>query len=469
MSAEASPRSNSDRTKVLIVGGGISGLATAWLARKKLPGRFDIQLLEASDQVGGTTQSVTLDGHVLEKGPNGFLAQRHTLRRFIEELGLGSRIIAADPTSKRRFIFLGDKLRPAPQSPLGLLASPLLSFRGKARLLSEPFRSANPREDESIAQFGYRRIGPEASDVFLDAAVTGIWAGDYSKLSLNACFPMLAEWEREHGSLFQGLCRAGLRQRNDEAPTAGPRFGLLSLQGGMGTLTQELARQLGPIIRTNSPVQSIARTGSTWLASTERDTQSADVMVLTCPAHQQTRIVRPLDAELADDIAHIPYSPLVVCTLTFPREVFADRFRGFGYIAPERLRRPVLGVVFSSEVFPNPDDPHRVHLRALLGGWHQQQVIEWDDPRIVQTVRDDLATALHIRREPDAHWICRWNKGIPQYWVGHHQRLHRIDHRLERWPGLVLAGNAYRGVALHDCVADAERTVDRIRSMFHSS
>jgi oxygen-dependent protoporphyrinogen oxidase len=188
----------------------------------------------------------------------------------------------------------------------------------------------------------------------------------------------------------------------------------------------------------------------------------ADAVVLACPSRVQGKLLAPIDSALADDLAAIPYAPAVVAVLGYPASSAKGVTDGFGYLSPYRLGRPVLGVIFSSSIFPEQAPPGKVSFRAILGGWGREEVVRWSDERIIETVRSDLAKTLGIVDPPELSWICRWPEAIPQYHLGHRDRVGRVDARSAQLPGLFLTGNALRGVALYECAADAEQTARRV-------
>ncbi len=227
---------------------------------------------------------------------------------------------------------------------------------------------------------------------------------------------------------------------------------------------RRMADLLQGSIRVDSTVTQVERLAhGSWRVSIQgSDPIEADSLVLACPSPTQAKLLASVDADLASELGAIPYAPAVVAMLGYPASAAGKVADGFGYLAPYRLGRPVLGVIFSSSIFPEQAPPGKVAFRAILGGWNRDDVIEWSDERIIQTVRDDLRASLGIEASPEMTWICRWPKALPQYHLGHRERVARIDAGCQRNPGLHLTGNALRGVALYECAADAERTAQRV-------
>lgn len=443
------------------MGAGISGLALAWRLKQHCSGAARIRLVEAKSRVGGTLWTDRAGGYRLETGPSSFLGRAATLR-LCRELGLESDLRFADPTARDRYVFLGDHLRRLPRGPVGLLTSGLLGLRGKARLLAEHWAKPGSSSDETVYEFGCRRLGREATENLLDAVVTGIYAGDSRRLSLRACFPRLAKMELESGSLTRAL----LQRKRDEGATGSEGVGILRLatiDGGMGALVLRLHEKLEDHVELDRRVASLEAGPDGWRVAGEGWEGRFDVVALTCPAHEQQQILSTVDGELAREIGQIEYNSVVVCVLGYSTSDLARVPRGFGYLAPAGLGRAVLGVIFSSAVFPNQAPTGSFQFRAILGGSRRPDVVDWSDEAVVETVRGDLECTLGIRVPPSFHWIWRWPKAIPQYHAGHLARLERIESRRLAHPGLVLGGNAYRGAGVNDCIADAERLAIAVR------
>jgi oxygen-dependent protoporphyrinogen oxidase len=363
---------------------------------------------------------------------------------------------------------VGGKLKPLPNSFASFVKSDLLSWRGKLGLLLERFRP--PRRDgadESVADFARRRAGPGV-ETLADALVTGIHAGDPALLSVAAAFPRLAALEREHGGLFKGMA-ATARKRRAEAKARGEAYRrpgkMWSFREGLGLLTDTLSQKLP-----DAPLSGVVVTAlhknpdGTWTVRAEsRDAWTADAVVLACPAYRQAALLDAMDHSLAEEVAGIAYCAIAVVGLGYRRQDVPASLDGFGYIAPQGNRRDVLGVQWCSSIFPGRAPEGTVLLRAMAGGWHRPEIVGWDDTRLLIAVRAELRLALGVEAAPIFHEIVRWPRAIPQYHLGHLHRLRRIESRLASHPGLFLAGNAYRGVALNDCTEQAARLAEHIQ------
>jgi len=478
--------------RVVVVGGGISGLAVAYRLRQA-DAACEVVVLEQSPRPGGNIWTEQVDGFRIETGPNGVLDNNPATIELCRELGLGERLIAAGESARRnRFVFVGQRLHALPNGPAALLRTPLLSWRGKLALLSEPLRprSTNRRRDESVGAFARRRLGREAAEIFMDALVTGIHGGDMDELSLAAAFPRLRWLERQHGSLLRGVL-ASAKARRRQAVAAGlpaPSGQVMwSFPEGLGLLVQTLAQTLGASLRTGCAVVRLdpptptptpaangqpaptptpatasapasASASSAWTVHTADGQRfRADAVVLTCPAYAQAELVRPFDAELAERLAQIEYVPIAVVALGYRQADAGQTPDGFGYLAPQRSRRDVLGVQWCSTIYPHRAPDGYVLWRALCGGRHRADVLTWDDQRLVAAVRAELRLAQGVTAEPTLVRIIRWPRAIPQYVVGHGQRVAWIEQTIRhRHRGLFVGGNAYHGVAVNDCVTQAK-------------
>jgi protoporphyrinogen/coproporphyrinogen III oxidase len=459
--------------RLLIVGAGISGLAAAYRLQQLDPA-VEITVLEQSQRVGGNAWTERRDGYQVEVGPNGFLDSKPTTVCLARDIGLGDQLVAASAAaSQNRFLFLGGKLRALPGSFRGFLTSDLLSWRGKLSLLMERFRPARKKNgDESVAAFARRRAGAEAAAIFADALVTGIHAGDPALLSAQAAFPRMASLEKQYGSILKGLAQVA-RQRRAEARARGeapPRPGTMwSFRGGLRLLVETLRDRLQhpPVLGVS--VRRLEKTGlpqrPAWIVhGAGRERWEAEAVLLACPAYQQAALLAELDEPLADRIGAIPYNRVAVVALGYRAEDVPLPLDGFGYIAPQGTRRDLLGVQWCSSIFTDRAPAGQVLLRALCGGWNRAEVVGWNEERLLGAVRAELRLAQGITALPRFHHIVRWDRAIPQYHVGHLERVAAIEAGAAAHPGLFLGGNAYHGVALNDCTEQAAVLAGRLHS-----
>lgn len=454
--------------RVVIVGGGISGLALAYRLEQRAP-EVEVVVLEQAARLGGTIGTERHDGFQIEVGPNGFLDNKPFALSLCRDLGLGERLLTASEAARRnRYLLLDGRLRLLPNSLASFLTSDIFSWRTRFLLLAERFR---PRrrgdDDESIDAFVRRRVGRDVAETLADAFVTGIHAGDPSLLSVQAAFPRLAELEREYGSVLRGMDRSARRRRLEAAargeppPSAGRMW---SFREGLSVLIDALRARLRFAPLTGVCVRTVRRMANEgWRVQSEgRDGWDAEAVVLACPAPQQALMVADEDADLATAIDGIAYNRVAVVALGYRAADVPGTLDGFGYLSPQRQRRDVLGVQWCSSIFPERAPPGFVLLRAMCGGWNRPEILDWDDERLLSAVRGELRQTMGIRAAPAFHRLIRWRRAIPQYHLGHRQRVAWIDERLARHPGLFVGGNAYRGIALNDCIERAGLLAERV-------
>jgi len=458
--------------RIVIIGAGISGLSVAYRLQECMPDA-NITILEKADRPGGTAWSERDNGFLVEMGPNGFLDTKPTTLTLARDVGLDAQLTpGSESAGKNRWLFLNEHLKLLPNSLGSFLSTDLLTWRGKLSLLWERFRAKRTStDDESIDAFARRRAGDQAADVFADALVSGIYAGDPKLLSLPACFPRMAEFEREYGSVIKGFAAAAKKRRAEAAAKGVPvvRPGKLwSFTGGMRTLIEGVTAKLRKPPAFGVDVRSVRKNTDTskavWNVHTDgRNAWEADAVVLTCPAYQQAELLADVDADLSASIAAIPYNRIAVVAFGYRKQDVPMSMEGFGFIAPQNTRRDLLGVQWCSSIYPQraPDDC--ILLRAMSGGWHRADIVDWDDAKLLQALRHELQLAMGIRAEPIFHKIIRWHKAIPQYHLGHLDRVAHIEARAALHPGLYLGGNAYHGVALNDCTEQGLVLADKIK------
>jgi protoporphyrinogen/coproporphyrinogen III oxidase len=433
--------------RVVVVGGGIAGLAAAHELRQR--GVADVTVLEANAQPGGKLTTELIDGHLCEHAASAVLAADDGAATLARELGVS--MLAASPAAKQRWVWRDGALLEVPRSPPSLLGTQLLSWRGKLRLLTEPLQPRGRATDETIGAFGRRRLGREATEALLDPFLTGVFAGDIERLSLAACLPRLAAMERDHGSLVRGL----LAQRGAVAK------GLVAPELGMNAIPQALAFRLGGAFRPGVRVTALHREGRGWRVQTTTDEVLADRVVLALPPAAIAPLVAAHDDALSVRLGEIETVPALVAHVALRRGEVPHRLDGFGFLAARHEALRCLGCVFESTVWPNRAPAGRVLLRLIYGGARDPEIVRAPDDTVTAAITADLRRALGVTAAPRILRLVRWPAAIPQYTVGHLARREELAHRARRL-GLVLAGAGFHGVAVNECIADRHRVADEV-------
>jgi oxygen-dependent protoporphyrinogen oxidase len=457
---------DSIRLDGLIIGGGISGLSAAhWLGLADRPEGWE--LWEAAETLGGTTGTDHVDGYSVDWGPNGFLDREPLTLRLVQEIGLSSALEPANGSSQKRFILRNSRLHPVPLSPGAILGTGLLSLSEKLRIFGEPFIPARRSgDDESVFDFAARRIGRGAAERFIDPMVSGIFGGLARQLSLPACFPIMREMEERYG----GLVRAMIAKQFQKAPNskkrsgpAGPAGHLTSFVGGLDALIMRLGQRLHSVIRLGHKANRIVREGEWWMVTDGRRRVRARNLICACPTYCASEIFAESDSELSRAFGTFPYAAIAVVASGHRRESIEHALDGFGFLVPRSERVRTLGSIWTSSIFEGRAPEGRVQFRTMLGGAGDPEAIALSDQELWHIIRKELGSLVGIKGDPDFLRTYRWQRGIPQYTLGHIERRLDLERILSRRPGLYVVGNAYYGVSLNECVKMAHRVGEAIR------
>jgi protoporphyrinogen/coproporphyrinogen III oxidase len=486
---------SSTTLRVAVIGGGITGLAAAHRLREIDPA-IEVILFEAGASLGGVLQTERRGGYLLELAADNFITNVPWAVDLCRRIGFADQLLAPNAQHRRALVVHDGQLYPVPEGFLlmqpsrmwPILASPLLSVRGKLRLLAERF--VPPRRetgDESLASFARRRLGREAFDRLVQPLASGIYTADAEQLSLAATLPRFIDMERRHGSLI----KAALRERQaDAAEDAGARYSLFAApRDGMASLVSALAARLPEgAVRLHSPVGALRRQpDGTWFVCLMGGTQdppslprerpgeghtpqrtnaqtqdSFDAVILAAPAPQAATIVESFDRSLAGELRSIPYAGTAIALVAYAEGQIARPLDGFGFVVPQIDGRRILSTSFSSVKYVGRAPRGHVLLRVFLGGAARPELVAASDEELRAIVFDELGQLLGIRGEPSLFQVARWPNAMPQYHLGHLQRVARIDVALERWPGLQLAGNAFHGVGIPHCIHSGEQAAERV-------
>jgi oxygen-dependent protoporphyrinogen oxidase len=464
--------------RVVVIGGGISGLAAAHRLRELDPS-VDVVLIEASARLGGTLRTDHREGFLLERGPDSFISEKPEAVALAKRLGIESRLIETNPDHRRSFIVRNGRLRPVPEgfqllAPARIwpfITSDIFSLAGKARMAADlvlPRKSANGVSDESLSSFVRRRLGREALERMAQPMVGGIYTADPETLSLRATLPRFLDLERDHRSLILGM----LRKARSQTGTSGARYSLfLSFDEGMEVLVKALTETISNCeIRLNTTVAAIER-HSGWIINTSFENQpgetlEADAICLAVPAYTAAELLSSFNQPLGTQLKRIKYASTATINFAYHRDAINHPLDGFGFVVPFVEKRSLIACTFSSVKFPGRAPNDHVLLRAFVGGALQPDLFALDEPEMLQRVERDLRELLQIRSEPLFTEVSKWQNSMPQYEVGHLDRVAAIENSVRELPGLALAGNAYRGAGIPDCIRSGETAAERLLNSF---
>ena len=461
--------------KLVIVGGGITGLAAAHRALEIARERrlsLDLAVLEARERLGGTIATERAGGFLIEAGPDSFLSEKPWALALCRRLGLEPRLVGTDERFRKTFVWLGSRLHPLPEgfqllAPTRLrpfVTSPLFSWRGKVRMALDlvlPRGAAG--DDESLGAFVRRRLGREALERVAQPLVAGIYTADPDDLSLSATMPRFLELERSQRSLILALWRSSRSVAAARSGVRGARWSLfVTLAGGMEELVATLVARLpAGAVHLKHRVVVLERREGRWQVAGEDGSREADRVIVASEAHAASRMLRYVDPSLAALLQVIPYASSATVSLGYRRADVPHPLDGFGFVVPRIEGRRLLACTFSSVKYPGRAPDGYALLRGFLGGALDANVLEEDDPTLVGRAREELRAALGVAAEPVLSRVARHAAAMPQYAVGHLTAVDAIERRLETAPGLVLAGAAYRGVGIADCVRSGEIAAER--------
>lgn len=455
-----------DRVReVIVVGGGISGLTVAWHLKKA---GVDVCLLESDPTVGGCTRTDRRDGFLLEKGPFNVIVRDPTFEALLDDFAKEVRVVTASPAARIRYIYRHGRLHAVPTNPIALATTRLLSFGARCRLLIGLVRS--PRGgacEETIEQVAARRFGQEVADTLVSAVISGIFAGDIGKLNLRACFPSVADVDAQAHSLIGYGLRSAFRSGKKKKHRRRWR-GLVSIDGGLGALTSALGERLGADLLTGCTAEEVAVANGGYKVAYRTgtgETRSLQCrhLVIASPVAEAGRLLVPLVPQITALTSSIRSTSLVVLNLGFRRSDVGHPLEGFGFLVPRNEPDfPLMGVLWADSIFPHHAPPDHRLIRVFIGGARDPEAVSQSDEQLIARASEALRDLLRISGEPVLVDVCRYETAIPQYALGHADRIDCLRTVVATRPGLYVVGNYLEGVSLNDCVRLATNTAERV-------
>jgi len=471
--------------RIAVIGGGIAGLAAAHRiveVSKENSLDIEVQLFDAAPRLGGSIATEQVGDFLVEAGPDSFITEKPWALRLCERIGLTSRLVSTQAAHQQIYIVHAGKLAPLPEGFFLLaptrvwpfLQTPLFSWAGKLRIAGELFLPrANLDDDESLGSFVRRRFGNEALERVAQPLVGGIYAADPDQLSLTATMPRFKEMERNRRSVIWAMWSEQKKRARNREAGSGARWSLfVTLKGGMGELIDAVAQRLpANSVQLDSPVSALQQIPETnkWRITVNADKLvEADAVILATPAFRTSDLLNNVETTAAVELKNIPYASTATVSLAYRREDFPQAPNSFGFVVPAIEKRKIMACTFSSLKYPGraPDD--KILLRAFVGGSLQAELFNQDDQTMAESVRAEIAALLGVTTAPIFTRVWRHPDSMPQYHVGHVARIGRIETALSRFPTLALAGSAYHGVGISDCVRTGEAAAEKILAQVSS-
>jgi oxygen-dependent protoporphyrinogen oxidase len=464
--------------RVAIIGGGVAGLAAAHRVvelAKENSLNIDLTLLEASPRLGGSIATEKIGDFLVEAGADSFITEKPWALRLCERLGLSSRLVSTQAAYQKIYVVNRGKVVPlpigffliAPTRFWPFVYSPLFSWPGKLRIAAEIVlpRGRND-QDESLGSFVRRRFGAEALERVAQPLIGGIYASDPDQLSLTATMPRFKEMERSKRSIIRAMWSEQRRRARSESGS-GARWSLfVTLAGGMQELIDSIVQRIPKnAMLLDSPATHLShdREKKSWrIAVGNSESITADAVVIATPAFQAAKILEPITSDAAAELKQIAYASTATVSLGYGRKDFPRPPDSFGFVVPAVEQRKIMACTFSSLKYPGRAPEDHILLRAFVGGALQPELFADDDSTILKNVRGELASLLGVVAEPVLSRIWRHPKSMPQYHIGHAPRVERIETTLRQFPSMALAGNAYHGVGISDCVHTGEEAAEKL-------
>ncbi len=466
----------SPHKRVAVIGGGISGLAAIHRLHELDPS-LEVTLYEAGESLGGVLQTVRQDGFLIERGADNFITNVPWGLDLCRRIGFEDQLLETNSEHRQAFVVSRGRLRKipegfvimAPSRTWPIISTPILSPLGKFRMACEYFLPGRPPEgDESLASFVRRRFGRETYDRLVQPLIGGIYTGDPDKLSVLSTMPRFVEMERKHGSLIRAIWKQAAKKRAQTQGTSGARYSMfVAPRDGMSSLLDAIADRLPQsAVRTGTPVEQLTRSDDDgWtltLGGSQAERCRADAVIVASNAAASADLVADLDGEIADTLRQIPHASCSIVSLAYDRDQIGHRMDGFGFVVPAVEDRQVISGSFSSVKYPGRAPDGQVLVRAFIGGQLQAHLAELPDEELTKIARDEMGQLMSITGDPKLVLISRYREAMPQYYVGHIERIAQLEKRAAELRGLHFTGNAFGGVGMPFCIHRAERTAEKV-------
>lgn len=448
--------------KTAVIGGGISGLTTAYLLQQK---GIDVKLFEKNTFPGGNIRTEKIDGYLIEHGPNSTLETTPLINTLLESLGIIDRKIYASESAKIRYILKNGKLLALPMSSFAFLMTKLFSASAKLRLLKEPFIKSKSNELETIAEFTERRLGREFLDYAINPFVAGVFAGDPENLNVKAAFPKLYELEQKYGSLIKGQLksRKERKSRKEESKQSAKTFSFI---GGLKELVDAIYTNIKGNVFLETTVTRINKNNNKYEITYSIDgnvkSETFDSLVLASPAKSAGCLLEQICTSVAKEISAIYYPPVAVILTGFKKEVLGFIPDGFGFLIPGVEKRKILGSLWTSVIFPYRAPEGSYLLTNFIGGARQPELFGKSDAELEEIVLSELKELMGVKGSPDFVKIIRWPEAIPQYSRNHALLTDKLEKLQEETAGLFICSNYFKGISVCDCIKNAFATAEKI-------
>ncbi len=446
---------------VLVLGAGISGLATAYWLKKE---GFNVKILERNDEPGGAMETINENGFLIDFGPNSGLETTPLIAQLAEEIGIKDQMIYANEAANIRYILKNNQLMPLPTSPQAFLKTNLFSAKAKLRLMAEPFiGKSNDGYYQSMSEFVVRRLGQEFLDYAIDPFVSGVFAGDPSKLSVKSAFPKLYRLEEIYGGLIKGTIK-GARERKKNKEKSKQSAKMFSFINGMQTFPKAISNQLNDI-EYNTQLKKIEKLSKGFKVyyskNGEEKSIETEILLSTIPAYVLSSLIN-FDDNLKSHLNDIYYPPVMVLYLGFDKKDINRELDGFGYLIPSKEKKSYLGAIWSSTIFPNRAEQDKASFTLFIGGARSPHLFESDKDKLIDKVLNEFKQVTSISGDPVIMRHKLWNKAIPQYNIGYIEHERYFEQFEKENKGFFLSGNYRGGISVGDCVKNSEITFNRI-------